>query len=93
MVPPNYVKIFVCQGYQKNWRSSFSPSKNGFLGPHFGGFLKEWPKKISGDKIVFAAQQLNPKIRFRCFVVKEKKSEQHLGGKREKSSSRPKLDW
>ena len=33
----------------------------------------------------FAAQQLNPKIRFRCFVVKEKKSEQHLGGKREKA--------
>ena len=40
-----------------------------FLGPHFGGFPVKLPKKISGEKIAFAAQQLYTKIRFQCVVV------------------------
>ena len=35
-------------------------------------------QKLSGEKIAFAAQQLYTKIRFRCFVVLEKKSVQNL---------------
>ena len=42
----------------------------------------ELPQKLSGEKITFAAQQLYTKIRFPCFVVKEKKSVQNLGKKR-----------
>ena len=52
------------------------------MGPQFGGFLAELPQKISGEKIVFAAQQLYKKIRFPCFVVLEKKSAQKLGRKK-----------
>ena len=44
----------------------------------------ELPKKISGGKIAFAAQQLYTKIRFPCFVVLEKKSVQNLGRKKRK---------
>ena len=40
-----------------------------FLGPHFGGLPVELPQEISGEKIAFAAQQLNTKIRFRFVVV------------------------
>ena len=43
----------------------------------------EKPQKISGDKIAFAAQQIYTKIRYRCYVVKEK-SAQNLEGKKEK---------
>ena len=36
-----------------------------FLGPHFGGgFPVELPKKISGEKIAFAAEQLYKKLNF-----------------------------
>ena len=42
--------------------------------------------------MAFAAQQLNPKIRFRCFVVKEN-SAQDLGRKKEKTLSQPKVGW
>ena len=44
----------------------------------------ELPQTISGEIIAFAAQQLYTKIRFRCFVVKEKKSVQKLGRKKRK---------
>ena len=40
-----------------------------FFGPILGGFPVKLTKKISGEKIAFAAQQLCTKIRFRCFVV------------------------
>ena len=44
----------------------------------------ELPQQISGEKIAFAAQQLYTKIRFRCFVVWEKKSVQKLRRKKRK---------
>ena len=40
-----------------------------FFGPNFGGVPGGIAKKISGEKIAFAAQQLYTKSRFRCFVV------------------------
>ena len=54
------------------------------MGLILGGFPGELPKKFSGEKIAFAAQQLYTKSRFRCVVVKEKKSVQNLGGKKKK---------
>ena len=56
-----------------------------FWGPHFGGFPVELPQKILGEKIAFAAQQLYTKIKFRCFVVSEKKGVQKLGRKKRKT--------
>ena len=49
-----------------------------------GGFLVELPKKILGEKIAFAAQQLYTKIRFPCVVVQKKKSVQNFGKKGKK---------
>ena len=46
------------------------------------------PQKVSGEKIAFAAQQLHTKIRFSCFVVKEKKSVQKLGRKNRKKKGK-----
>ena len=54
---------------KKNDALAGAVEKIDFLGPHFRGFPVELPQKISGDKIVFAAQQLYAKIRFRYFVV------------------------
>ena len=48
------------------------------------------PKKISGEKIAFAVQQFYSKIRFRCFVVWEKKSVQKLGRKKKKKKRKQK---
>ena len=48
----------------------------------------ELPKKISGEIIAFAAQQLYLKIRFPCFVV-QKKSVQNLGRKKRKKRNKP----
>ena len=59
-----------------------------FLGPILGGFPGEWPQIISGDKIVFATEQLHKKIRFRCFVVYEKKSVQNIGRKKRKTKEK-----
>ena len=62
-----------------------------FLGPQFGGFPVELPQKILGEKIAVAAQQLNTKIRFRCFCdlgeeertkFRKKKRKKNKGKKR-----------
>ena len=60
------------------------PFKKLILGAPFGGFRGNIPKKTLRDKIAFVAQQLYAKIRFRCCVVKEKKSVQELGRKKGK---------
>ena len=44
----------------------------------------ELPQKISGEEIEFAAQQLDTKIKFACFVVSEK-SVHNLGRKKAKN--------
>ena len=48
----------------------------------------ELPKKILGEKIAFAAQQLYTKLRFPCFVVYKKKSVQNLGRKKRKKKGK-----
>ena len=59
VVFPHYVKTFVSQIFteKKNFCPSFSRQKIDF----WRKFLGEWPKKISEDKIAFAAQQLHSK--------------------------------
>ena len=52
------------------------------------GFPGEWPQNFAGDKIAFATQALYKKIRFRCFVVWEKKSVQDLGRIKRKTNEK-----
>ena len=63
-----------------------------FWGPILGEFPGKWPKKISGDKIAFAALQLFAKItgRFLCFVVENKKSIQDLRKNKKKRKKKGK---
>ena len=72
MVSLNFVKIFVSYistDIIKTAALALAVQKIDFSGAHFGGFLRERPQKISGDKTAFAAQQLYTKIRFQRFVV------------------------
>ena len=50
----------------------------------------ELPQKLLGEKIAFTAKQIHTKIRFRCFVVKEKSVQKLARKKRKKEKKRKK---
>ena len=69
---------------------------NKFLEPHFMGFPREWPKKILGDKIQFAAQQLYTKIdldvlwfrKRRAYKIGKKKTKKKMKNRKKKKPQR-----